>query len=891
VKVGRWWNIVRMRLRSLTRRGRVERELDKELRFHLEQQVEENLALGISPGEARRAALRGLGGMAQIQEECRDMRRTNYVENLWHDLHYAMRMLAKSPGFTVVMVLTLALSIGANSAIFSVIDGVLLRPLPYPDADRIVRVFFHSATYAKFPLNPFDFRDFRARNRSFDSLAGFTRGDLQLSGAGRPERFAGFQVTAGYFHVLGLRPARGREFTTNDELPGNGRVVILSDRLWRSRFAADPNIIGRKITLDSQPFTVAGLMPPGTEHPGNEYHGVAHGDTVDLWWPFTFRGDPAQRGSHYLEAIGRLKSGITPPQAQAEMNGLIAQLAREHPDALEGWQALVIPLYQEIVGPTRRLLLVLLGAVALVLLIACANAANLLLARATARQREIAVRAALGASRSRLVRQMLAESLLIALLGGGLAAGIAIAGVRTLVVMLPAGFPRADTIHVNAAVFAFTLLIALATGMLFGLAPALQAARTDLQQSLRDGGRGSTSGGRHTRLRSVLVVGEVSLACVLLIGAGLMLRSFVNLLRTDPGFRPEHVLTASVSLPDEHYKTADAALFYRRLINNLTSVAGVRAAGVGTDLPWTGYDDNIGGFTIEGKKPAALEEFHARYHVASPDYFRALGIPLVRGRFFTGGDYIDAPLVLIINQSMARRYWPNEDAVGKRITFEDKPKEKDWMTIVGIVGDVKDKPNSKAAEMALWWPVLQSPVGINAMSIVLRGSSDPAWLVNALREALRQLDPTLAVAEVQLMDQIADASVSTPRFALFLVVLFGGLALALAAIGMYGVISYSVNQRTHEFGLRMALGARPFDVQRLVLREGIRLALAGAALGIVGALALGRVLGSLLYGVGSADPVTFASVSMIAIAIAALACYLPARRATTADPMASLRSE
>ena len=890
-KLGRWWNIARMRLRSLARRGRVERELDKELQFHLEQQKEENLALGMPPAEARRAALRRLGGMAQIQEECRDMRRTNYIENLWHDLHYAMRMLAKSPGFTVVIVLTLALSIGANSAIFSVIDGVMLRPLPYPEADRIVRVFFHSATYPKFPLNPFDFRDFRARNRSFDSLAGFTRGDMQLSGAGRPERFAGFQVTAGYFHVLGLHPARGHEFNTNDELPGNGRLVILSDRLWRSRFAADPEIIGRKIMLDSQPFTVAGVMPPGTDHPGNEYHGVAHGETVDLWWPFTFRGDPAQRGSHYLEVIGRLKSGITPAQAQAEMNGLIAQLAREHPDALEGWQALLVPLYQEIVGPTRRLLLVLLGAVALVLLIACANAANLLLARATARQREMPVRAALGAGRSRLVRQMLAESLLIALLGGSLAAGIATAGVRTLVSLLPAGFPRADTIHVNAAVFAFTLLIALATGMLFGLAPALQAARTDLQQSLRDGGRGSTGSGRHTRLRSVLVVGEVSLACVLLIGAGLMLRSFVNLLRTDPGFRPEHVLTAGIALPDEHYKPAQAPLFYRRLVANLSSVAGVRAVGVGTDLPWTGYDDNIGGFTIEGKKPAAHEEFHARYHVAGPDYFRALGIPLERGRFFTDGDSTDAPLALIINQSMARRYWPNEDAVGKRITFEDKPKEKDWMTVVGIVGDVKDKPDSKAAEMAFWWPVLQSPVYVNAMSIVLRGSSDPAWLVNALREAVRQLDPTLAVADVRLMDQIADASVSTPRFALFLVVLFGGLALTLAAIGMYGVISYSVNQRTHEFGLRMALGAKPFDVLRLVLREGIQLAVAGAALGVVGALALGRVLGSLLYEVGSTDPVTFASVSLIAIAIAALACYLPARRATNADPMASLRSE
>lgn len=886
----RWLDLVYMRLRSLLRRNRLEQELDRELQFHLEQQIAENLALGMPPAEARHAARRKLGGTAQIQEECRDMRRTDYLENLWRDVRYALRALRKSPGFAVVIVLTLALAIGANSAIFSVIDGVLLKPLPYPEPDRIVRIFFHSRAYAKFPLNPFDFRDFRARNRSFDCLAGFTRADLQLSGAGQPERFTGFNVTAGFFRVLGLRPARGREFTTNDELPGNGRVAILSDRIWRSRFAADPHIIGRKIMLDAQPFAVVGVMPPGAGHPGNEYHGVAHGETVDVWSPFTFQGNPAQRGSHYLEVIGRVKKGITPAQVHGEMDALLAQLAREHPDNDTGWQVLVIPLYQEIVGSSQRLLLVLLGAVALVLLIACANAANLLLARATARQREIAVRSALGAGRSRLVRQMLAESLLIALLGGGLGAAMAAGGVRVLVALLPAGFPRAGAIHVNAAVFAFTLLIALATGILFGLAPALQAARTDLQQSLRDAGRSSTAG-RHTRLRSALVVAEVSLACVLLIGAGLMLRSFVNLLRTDPGFRPEHVLTASVSLPDAQYKPQQAPHFFERLVENLRTVAGIRAAAAGTDLPWTGYDDNIGGFTIEGKKPPAHDEFHARYHVASADYFRALGIPLLRGRFFHAGDTMNAPLALIINQSMARRYWPGEDALGKRITFDDKPQEKDWMRVVGIVGDVKDQPNSKSAEMALWWPMLQTPVSVQDMSVVVRGSSDPALLVNDLRQAVRDLDPGLAVANVRLMDQIADASISTPRFALFLVGLFAALALTLAAIGMYGVISYSVNQRVHEFGLRMALGAKPWDVVRLVLGQGVRLALLGVAVGIVCALALGRVLRSLLYEVSAVDPLTFTWVSLVAIAITALACYLPARRATAADPMAALRSE
>jgi predicted permease len=463
--------------------------------------------------------------------------------------------------------------------------------------------------------------------------------------------------------------------------------------------------------------------------------------------------------------------------------------------------------------------------------------------------------------------------------------------VRMLVALLPAGFPRADAIHVNGAVFAFTLVAALATGVLFGLAPALQAARTDVQDNLRAGGRGSGGHRGHLRLRSALVVGEVSLACLLLIGAGLMLRSFVNLLRADPGFHAEHLLTARVSLPGAAYKTPEMLRFWGRLCASLDSAAGIGASGVGTDLPWTGYDDNVSGFTIEGKKPAAHEDFHARYHVASPGYFRAVGIPLVRGRFFSAGDDMKAPSAMIVNRSMARRYWPNEDALGKRITFDDHPKEKDWITIVGIVGDVKDKPDSPAAELALWWPIEQTPVSVDNMAVVVRGSSDAALLANDLRRAVRQLDSSLAVANIRPMDDIADASVSTPRFALFLVALFAGLALTLAAIGIYGVISYAVSQRTQEFGLRMALGAQAGDVRRLVLRQGVMLALGGVALGLVGALALGRVLWSLLYEVSAADPVTFALVPAVAIAVAAVACYLPARRATAVDPANALRSE
>ena len=888
MKLERWRNLARMRLRSLLWRGRAETELEKEVRFHLEQAIEVNLAAGMAPEEARYAALRRLGGIAQIKEECRDMRGTECLENFWQDLRYGARTLGKSPGFTVVILLTLALSIGANTAIFSVIDGVLLQPLPYPQANRIVRLFFSSNDFPRFPLNPFDFRDFRARNRSFQALAAFTRGDVQLSGSGEPVRLASFRVTSGFFRVLGLAPARGREFDADDELPGNGHVVILSDRTWREKFAGDPGVVGRKITLDAQPYTVVGVMPPGTDHPGNEYHALPYGDSVDAWRPFTFDGNPNQRGSHYMEGIGRLRAGVTPPQAQAEMNTLIAEIGREH-GGYSGWHMLVVPLYDEIVGPDEPLLLVLLGAVGLVLLIACANVANLLLARATSRQREIAVRAALGAPRSRLVRQMLTESLLVALVGASLGAALAVGGVPALVSLLPGGFPRAGSIHVNAAVFAFTLLIAVATGLVFGLAPALETAHADPQQGLREGGRSSTTGGGRVRLRNTLVVTEVCLASVLLIGAGLMLRSFVNLLQANPGFKPEHVLTASLSLPVTDYRTSAAvAHFYDQLTTRLAALPGVKYAGVGTDLPWTGYDENDGGFLIKGETPPPGQDFHARYHSASPDYFRALGIPLLRGRFFTDGDNHDAPQVLIVNETMAR-CWRHGDALGGRVSFTDTPKEKDWFTVVGIVGDVKDKPESAGAEPAFWWPMLEVP--FNQVSVAVRTDSNAAQAANELRREVHRLNPALAVADLRLMDQIADAGVATARFAFFLVGLFAALAIILAAIGIYGVISYSVNLRTHEFGLRVALGAEQWDVLRLIISQGIKLTLAGAALGVLSALAFSGVMRHLIYGVSAADPLTFAAVFLLVVVVALGACYVPARRATAADPMRALRAE
>lgn len=892
MNTGRWRHVLRMRFRTLVKRERVETELDKELRYHIQRQTEENMAAGMDAREAREAASRMFGGVSQIEEECRDMRKTQYLENFLQDLRYAVRMLGKSPSFTVVIILTLALAIGANSAIFSVIDGVLLKPLPYPQADRIARVFYRSAEYPKFPLNPWDFLDFRARNRSFENFAMYTHADLQLSGTGSdPVKLSAFRISSGYFGVLGLHPAKGREFDFSEERPGNGNVVILSDRVWRNQFGAAADILGRKLLLDSQPYTVVGVMSPGVDHPGNSYNSVPYGDTVDAWTPFTFDGSPNNRGPHYVEGIGRLKPGLTAQQAAADFNGIMTELASQH-EGDKGWTVYMVPLFQEIVGPVQKMLLVLLGAVGLVLLIACVNAANLLLARAAARQKEIAVRAALGAGRGRLARQMLAESLVLSLLGGGLGALLAVAGVRVLVSFLPPAFPRTDAIQVNGFVFAFTALVAVATGLFFGLIPAVKASRTDPQQGLHERGRGSSGSGRQTRLRAVLVVTEVALAFLLLVSAGAMLRSFVNLLRLDPGFQPEHVLTAEITLPSANYKTTDSiASFYHRLLTNLNTLPGIHSVGAGTDLPWTGYDENLGGFTIEGKTPPPHEEFEARYHTASPDYFRAVGIPLVHGRFFNQRDTKDAPKVLIINDVMARRYWPGEDAVGKRITFDDKPKESDWFRVVGVVGDVKDTPASEGAKPAFWWSLLQQPFQFANMAVVLRGNTAPQLLTDALRTKVRELDPSLAVAHVQSLDRIAEEQFSTPRFALFLIGLFAALALLLAAIGIYGVISYSVSQRMHEFGMRVALGASPSNLINMVMKQGVLLSAIGVVIGLGCSLAFAGVLDSLLYGVSARDPLTLIGVGVMAVGTAVLASLPSARRATSADPMTSLRAE
>ena len=799
------------------------------------------------------------------------------------DVRYGFRTLKSSPGFTVVAVLTLALGIGANSAIFSVINGVLLKPLPYREPDRLVRVFTTFPAFPEFPMNLHDFLDYREQNRVFEDFALYVRDDLQIAKAERPERLTGIRVSTGFFRLLGWQPMLGRTFTVNEELPGNEREVILSYGTWKSRFSGSPGVIGTTVNLSGRPFTIVGVMPPGLEHVGGTYHSLPHGDNVDVWWPLTLdHAHPEQRGSHFLNGIARLKPGVSVPQASTDM-GIIARRLGELYDNRDAGVKLV-PLRQEIVGKTQPLLLVLLGAVGFVLLIACVNVANLLLARAAVREREIAIRTALGAGRMRLARQMLTECLVIAGLGGTLGLVLGIWGVDALVALTAGKLPRVQMIGVDARMFAFTLAATVLTALLFGLTPALHASRASLSNSLKEGGRGSTAGLSSGRIRSVLVMAELALALVLLAGGGLLLRTFVNLERVNPGFDPRNVITMSLDLPGARYPNEkSAASFYRQLLERLEQQPGVRAAGVTSDLPWSGYDENTG-FELQGHSQAENDKNHARYHFASPNYFRAAGIPLIAGRFFAYRDNLDAPPVMLINQSLARLYWRNQDPVGKRMSVWGKN-----VTIVGIVGDVKDSPAAADAEPSLYWPLLQT--GFGELHLAIRSDSNPAALMNIVRGEVGAMDRNLPIADVRLMDNIAAAAVSGPRLALLLVGIFAALALVLATVGIYGVISYSVTQRVHEIGVRVALGAQLGDVLRLVVGQGMKLAAAGVAVGLLAALALHSVMKSLLYGVSATDPLTLVAVSLVLMMIAAIACYIPARRAARVDPIVALRYE
>jgi putative ABC transport system permease protein len=808
------------------------------------------------------------------------------MQILWQDLRYGARMLLKNPGFTLVAIITLALGIGANTAIFSVVNGVLLKPLPYREPQQLIRVFERSRTQPKFPMSGGNFQDYREQNSTLTGLALYTRQDLELSLDDKPERLAALRVSAGFFEVLGAQPLLGRDFRREDELPDNNQVVILSYKLWRSRFNSDPGMVGRVITLSRRPFTVVGVAPPGLQHVGGDYRSVPHGESVDVWWPVGL-SPQAGRGAHFLNAVGRMKPGVSAAQAEADFNVLAGRLADRFPGTNQGWGIAVQPLHEEIAGRARTMLLALFGAVVFVLLIACVNVANLSMARGTAREREVAVRASLGAGRWRIARQLLTESLLLAIAGG--VAGILLAqwAIDALLALNPEGLPRLQAVSLDLRILLFTLCITILTGLFFGLAPALQSGRVDLNEILKEGGRSSS--GQRRKLRDVLVITEVALALALLAGAGLLLRSFWKLQQTDPGFNPERILTASISLPGAHYQEASKALaFQQQLLERLAALPGVQSTGLTSDLPWTGYDENVG-FAIEGKTFPPNDGPSARYHFVSADYFRTIGVPLIAGRFFNNDDKQNTRLVVLINRAMAERYWPGENAVGKRFTFSSQPEEKDWFSIVGIIGDVKDYPHSPIVAPALYWPTTQQTQ--RQFILAVRSNAEPARLADALRNEVRALDKELPLAEIKTLETIAATAVAGRRFTLWVVGFFALTATGLAAVGIYSVLSYMIAQRTHEIGIRMALGAQLGDVLKLIIRQGMALVLAGLALGLASAFALTRLIRGLLFEVSATDPIAFALATALLALVALLACYVPARRATKVDPLIALRSE
>ena len=803
------------------------------------------------------------------------------MESFWSDLKYAARDFRQSPGFALIAVLTLALGIGANTAIFTVAKSVLLNPLSYPDSDRIMYVMESNPEggLPRFSVAPLNYRDFHDQSRSFEALAAVSGDNFNLTGEGaQPERLSGRRVTGEFFDVLGVDPVHGRAINPDDDKVEAPKVVVLNHGFWQRRFGGDAGVVGRDLTLNGESHTVIGVMPPKFN--------VGR----DLFVPMAVDYEETHRGAHYYGVLGRLAEGTTIEQARVDLETIAARLAAEYPDTNTGWTALVLPLQELMVEDFRPIVWVLLAAVGLVLLIACANVANLLLGRMAMREREVALRTALGAGRWRLVRQFLTESTLLALIGGGLGVLLAHRGTHFLVAMNADNIPRYYDVAVDGSVLAFAFVLSIATGLIFGLLPAWRGSRTDLNSCLKEGGRGQ-AGAADSRLRGALVLAEVAVAMVLLVGAGVLLKSLSRMLDVDPGFDASGALTARLDLPDAKYpEEAEQTAFYDRLYERLAGLPGVEGVGGVIPMPLTGRGFILT-FWIEGTpipEPNASPQSHIR--VVNDGYFEAMGIPRLRGRTFTRGDDLEAAQVVVINERTAARYFPDGDPIGRRITFDDpEDKEITWMTIVGIVGDVHHDELAVAPDAEIYWTSAQRPM--SATTVILRTAADPDLLAGPLRAELARIDPDLPLFDVRTLQNIVDESVAQPRFNGVLLGLFAAVALLLATIGVYGVISYSVTRRLREIGVRLALGAGRGQILGQVLRRGLGLMAAGIGIGLIVAFFAARVLATMVYDISPTDPATLATVALLLIAVGATACLLPALRATRVDPVIVLREE
>jgi putative ABC transport system permease protein len=811
---------------------------------------------------------------------------SGFLKGTTEDLRYGFRMLYKSPGFTAVAIITLAVGIGANTAIFSAVNAVLLRPLPYRDADRLV-VILHDGHN---PVAPANFIDWRNQSTAFESMGAAEYWTPNLTDGDRPEKVWALQLSSDIFPLLGIQPALGRVFLPEENKPGSEHEVVLSYALWQRRFSGDERVLGRNIALNGETYTVVGVMPRGFKF------APFWATKAELWVPIALGPRASSRTGNSLRVFARLAPGVSMEQAGAEMATIAARLDSQYPGTNRN--VTVVPLKDKVVGDIRPALLMLLGAVALVLLIACANVAHMLLARASARQKEVAVRTALGASRLRLIRQFLTESLVLALVGGGAGLLLAICCIRVLISISPAAIPRVETISVDSQVLIFIAGISVLTGLGFGLVPAFQSTGASLCDSLKEGGRGPAGGAASNRIRGLLIASEFALALMLLIGAGLMVRSVIALQRIDPGFNPNNLMTMVVSVAGSRESVPGRrAEFYQEMTRRVRAMPGIQSAGVINHLPLAG--DTWGWpFWIEGEPlPPPGEGPDAVYRVVLPGYFQTMGIPIVGGRDISETDTMNNPGVVVINQKLAERYWPGQDAIGKRITMENPRKSPSWITVVGVARNSKQEEWAARPESEVFLPYLQNhnylenSNAFSYMTLVARTTGDAADLASPIKSQIWAIDPSVTISEVQTMEEVVTRATAQPRFNLLLLAAFGGIALVLAGAGIYGVTSYWVSQRTHEIGIRMALGAARSDIRKLIVGQAMILALMGSGAGLLGALGLGRLISGLLYGVQPTDAVTYIAVTLVLCGVGFLAAYVPARRATRADPMTALRCE